>query len=143
MLFRSRINALLRVPIYLGSSEHTITTSIGIAVMDDDTRSAADLLKFADLAMYQAKLEGRNKSRFYSEALQEAVQFRSIIKKDLQRALDKGELCIYYQPQISSVDGRLCGMEALIRWHHPSLGVLTPAAFLAIAEETEIGRAHV
>mgnify|MGYP002720393062 FL=1 len=86
--------------------------------------------------MYQAKLDGRNKSRFYSDALQEAVQFRSIIKNDLQRALEKQELRIYYQPQIRAADGSLCGMEALLRWHHPRLGVLSPAAFLGIAEET-------
>ena len=136
IVLADRINAQLRAPIFLGSTEHTITASIGIAVLDRGTKSAADLLKYADLAMYQAKLDGRNKSRFYSDALQEAVQFRSIIKNDLQRALEKQELRIYYQPQIRAADGSLCGMEALLRWHHPRLGVLSPAAFLGIAEET-------
>jgi diguanylate cyclase len=69
-------------------------------------------------------------------SLQEAVQFRSIIKNDLQRALEKDELHIYYQPQIRSADGSLHGMEALLRWHHPRLGVLAPGVFLPIAEET-------
>lgn len=131
-----RINVQLRAPVFLGSREHTITASIGIAVLDRSTKTAADLLKYADLAMYQAKLDGRNKSRFYSDALQEAVQFRSVIKNDLQRALEKNELRIYYQPQIRAADGSLCGMEALLRWHHPRLGVLSPAAFLGITEET-------
>lgn len=136
VVLADRINTQLRAPVFLGTSEHTITTSIGIAVLADSTRSAADLLKYADLAMYQAKLDGRNKSRFYSDALQQAVQFRSVIKNDLQRALEKNELQIYYQPQIRAADGGLSGMEALLRWHHPRLGVLSPAAFLGIAEET-------
>jgi diguanylate cyclase (GGDEF)-like protein len=136
IVLADRINARLREPIFIGSTEQTITTSIGIAVLGNTTDNAADLLKYADLAMYQAKLDGRNKSRFYSVSLQEAVQFRSLIKNDLQRALEKNELQIYYQPQIRSADGSLRGMEALLRWHHPRLGVLSPAAFLAIAEET-------
>lgn len=136
IVLADRINATLREPIFIGATEQTITTSIGIAVLGNTTDNAADLLKYADLAMYQAKLDGRNKSRFYSVSLQEAVQFRSLIKNDLQRALEKNELKIYYQPQIRSVDGGLRGMEALLRWHHPRLGVLSPAAFLPIAEET-------
>nr|WP_315493411.1 EAL domain-containing protein [uncultured Rhodoferax sp.] len=136
IVLADRINATLRESIFIGSTEQTITTSIGIAVLGNTTDNAADLLKYADLAMYQAKLDGRNKSRFYSVSLQEAVQFRSLIKNDLQRALEKDELKIYYQPQIRSADGGLRGMEALLRWHHPRLGVLSPAAFLAIAEET-------
>jgi diguanylate cyclase len=136
IVLADRINANLREPIYVGSAEQTITASIGIAVLGNTTDNAADLLKYADLAMYQAKLEGRNKSRFYSVSLQEAVQFRSLIKNDLQRALEKNELQIYYQPQIRSADGSLHGMEALLRWHHPRLGVLAPGVFLPIAEET-------
>jgi diguanylate cyclase len=136
IVLADRINANLREPIFIGSVEQTITASIGIAVLGNTTDNAADLLKYADLAMYQAKLEGRNKSRFYSVSLQEAVQFRSLIKNDLQRALEKNELQIYYQPQIRSADGSLHGMEALLRWHHPRLGVLAPGVFLPIAEET-------
>jgi diguanylate cyclase len=136
IVLANRINANLREPIYVGSAEQNITASIGIAVLGNTTDNAADLLKYADLAMYQAKLEGRNKSRFYSVSLQEAVQFRSLIKNDLQRALEKNELQIYYQPQIRSADGSLHGMEALLRWHHPRLGVLAPGVFLPIAEET-------
>jgi diguanylate cyclase len=136
IVLADRINANLREPIFIGSVEQTITASIGIAVLGNTTDNAADLLKYADLAMYQAKLEGRNKSRFYSVSLQEAVQFRSLIKNDLQRALEKNELQIYYQPQIRSADGSLHGMEALLRWHHPRLGVLAPGIFLPIAEET-------
>lgn len=136
LVLAERINTSLREPIVVGGTEHTITTSIGIAVLDDTIYSTTDLLKFADLAMYQAKLEGCNKSRFYSEALQQAVLFRSVIKNDLQRALEKSELQIYFQPQICSIKGNLSGMEALLRWHHPRLGVLSPAVFLGIAEET-------
>jgi diguanylate cyclase len=136
IVLADRINTKLREPIYIGSTEQTITASIGIAVLGNTTDNAADLLKYADLAMYQAKLDGRNKSRFYSVSLQEAVQFRALIKNDLQRALEKDELKIYYQPQIRSADGSLRGMEALLRWHHPRLGVLSPGVFLPIAEET-------
>jgi diguanylate cyclase (GGDEF)-like protein len=136
MVFAERINTKLREPILIGPAELIITTSIGIAVLGNTTDSATDLLKYADLAMYQAKQQGRNQSRFYSVALQEAVQFRSLIKHDLQHALEKGEIKLYFQPQIRSSDGTVCGMEALLRWHHPRMGVLSPAAFLPVAEET-------
>ncbi|OIQ99330.1 cyclic di-GMP phosphodiesterase Gmr [mine drainage metagenome] len=136
VLLADRIVLMLQEPIQLGVTEQVITTSIGIATLGTCANNAVDLLKFADVAMYQAKQDGRNQSRFYSSALQEVVQSRAIMKHDLKRALERNEFRVFYQAQISAADGSLGGMEALLRWQHPTLGLLAPAAFLSVAEET-------
>lgn len=136
MLLADRIVAMLQNPVLLGTSEHVVTTSIGIAVLGTCAENAVDLLKFADVAMYQAKHGGRNQSRFYSAELQEAVQSRANIKRDLKKALGSREFEVYYQAQINPVDGSLGGIEALLRWRHPDLGMLSPAKFMPVAEET-------
>ncbi|MBK9026775.1 MAG: EAL domain-containing protein [Propionivibrio sp.] len=135
-LLADRIVALLQEPIHLVASDHVVTTSIGIAVLDTCAENVVDLLKCADVAMYQAKQDGRNQSRYYSTTLQESVQLRASMKQDMKKALERGEFKVYYQAQISSADGSLGGMEALLRWQHPALGLLAPAAFLTVAEET-------
>ncbi len=135
-LLADRLVDALRLPFILGSgTSHTATASIGIATYDPANDNVTDLLRFADIAMYQAKQDGRNQSRAYSTALQETAQNRARIKHDLLSAITNDELRIYYQAQICSADGSLGGMEALIRWQHPQLGLLSPAAFIAIAEE--------
>lgn len=135
-LLADRIIALLQEPIHLDESEHVVTTSIGIAVLDTCAENVVDLLKCADVAMYQAKQDGRNQSRYYSPALQESVQIRASMKQDMKKALERGEFNVYYQAQIDSADASLGGMEALLRWQHPVHGLLSPAAFLPVAEET-------
>jgi EAL domain-containing protein (putative c-di-GMP-specific phosphodiesterase class I) len=120
----------------IGSTAQIVTASIGIAILDECADNAVDLLKCADVAMYRAKEEGRNQSQFYSAELQDAVQHRANMKHDLHHALERGEFRIYYQAQIRPADGTLGGMEALLRWHHPRLGVLLPADFIPLAEET-------
>ncbi len=135
-LLADRIIALLQEPIHLDESEHVVTTSIGIAVLDTCAENVVDLLKCADVAMYQAKQDGRNQSRYYSPALQESVQIRASMKQDMKKALERGEFKVYYQAQIDSADASLGGMEALLRWQHPVHGLLSPAAFLPVAEET-------
>jgi diguanylate cyclase (GGDEF) domain len=131
-----RIVAALQVPVQLGATEQIITTSIGIAILEHGTNSELDLLKSADVALYHAKRAGRNQSQFYSAALQDAVEYRARMKHDLVKALERNEFRLFYQAQIQSVDHRIGGMEALLRWQHPTLGLLTPDAFLPIAEET-------
>lgn len=144
MLLADRIVGRLQAPISLGVTEQIITTSIGIATLGASTNDQADLLKFADLAMYQAKKDGGNQRRFYSAALQEAARLRTGIKHDLKNALERSEFKAFYQAQIDASDGRLAGVEALIRWQHPTRGLLTPEEFLSVAEETgqiiEIGK---
>lgn len=131
-----RIIAALREPILIGSSEQVVSASIGIAVLGTCADRADDLLRCADVAMYRAKQDGRNQSQFYSVLLQDAVQRRANIKRDLHNALERGEFEIYYQAQIHASDGTLGGMEALLRWRHPTRGVLPPGEFLSVAEET-------
>ncbi|MDY7540173.1 EAL domain-containing protein [Undibacterium sp. 5I1] len=135
-LLADRIVVMLQCPISTGVTEQIITTSIGIALLDVSTNNGDDLLKFADVAMYQAKQDGRNQSRFYSASLQETVEFRSLMKNDLYKALEREEFLVFYQAQINSVDGSLGGMEALVRWQHPRFGLLSPIAFMSVAEET-------
>lgn len=136
-LLADRLVAALQTPIVVGATPHLTTASIGVATHDPEDGNAADLLRFADMAMYQAKQEGRNRSRSYSAALQESANTRSKIKHDLLSAIQNGELRVFYQAQIRASDGSLGGMEALIRWQHPVLGLLAPGHFIAIAEESK------
>jgi diguanylate cyclase len=136
MQLADRIVAMLRAPVQFGATEQIITTSIGIATLTFGSDSQIDLLKSADVALYHAKHAGRNQSKFYSVALQDAVQYRTKMKRDLKKALELNEFRLFYQAQISSTDGSLSGMEALLRWQHPELGLLAPDAFLSIAEES-------
>lgn len=132
----NRIIETLQNPIQLGATERVITTSIGIATLGENAGNEVDLLKCADVALYQAKEDGRNQSRFFSADLQEAVQFQQKMKHDLRKALERHEFRVFYQAQINAHDGSLGGVEALLRWQHPTLGLLAPAKFLAIAEES-------
>lgn len=135
-LLAERLIAVLQAPFLLGGMTHITTASIGVASYDPALGNGTDLLRFADMAMYQAKHEGRNQSRSYSATLQQAAKQRARIKHDLKHAVRNGELQVFYQAQIRAADGSLGGMEALVRWQHPELGLLAPAAFIAVAEET-------
>ncbi|WP_051516984.1 bifunctional diguanylate cyclase/phosphodiesterase [Herbaspirillum sp. RV1423] len=135
-LLADRLISVLQDPIVLNSLELVITASVGIAVLGESTESASDLLKHADVAMYRAKQDGRNQYRFYSERLHAAVQHLTDLKRELHRALPNNEFVVYYQPQFSAVDESLCGMEALVRWRHPRMGLLTPGDFISVAEDT-------
>lgn len=130
------IVAMLQSPVQLGITEQIITTSIGIAHTSAEALHGLDLLKSADVALYHAKRAGRNQSQFYTTELQDAVEYRARMKHDLNRALERNEFRLFYQAQIRSDNHQLGGMEALLRWQHPSLGLLAPDAFLSIAEET-------
>lgn len=135
-LLGDRLIGAFREPIMLSSLELVVTASIGVAVLGDSSESATDLLKHADVAMYRAKRDGGNQYRFYSEKLHEAVQHLVNMKRDLHKALERSEFQVFYQPQFSTKDQRLCGMEALIRWSHPRLGLLGPGDFISITEDT-------
>lgn len=131
-----RIVEVLRHPITLRYSEHVVTASIGVAVYDEHTETVSDLLKSADMAMYQAKQEGRNKSRFFSDELQRAVILRARLKRDMFHAFTSKQFELFYQPQFDVANRCLGGIEALLRWRHPELGLLSPVQFLPVAEET-------
>ena len=131
----ARILQDLAVPYDLGTQIH-ITASIGIAVFSNDTTGPEEMIKHADMALYRAKDLGRSQYHFHSEQLDIAIIERVTLAGDLHHALDRGELELYYQPQVEVQSGRIVGLEALARWHHPKHGLLYPTRFIPIAEKT-------
>jgi diguanylate cyclase (GGDEF)-like protein/PAS domain S-box-containing protein len=123
-------------PVMLGSKEFFVTCSIGVAVHPTDGASASGLIEHADIAMYRAKKLGRNNFQFYTPAMNEEAMERVRIESALRNALERGEFVLHYQPQVNLVSGQVVGMEALIRWQHPELGVVAPHRFITVAEET-------
>jgi EAL domain-containing protein (putative c-di-GMP-specific phosphodiesterase class I) len=114
-----------------------------MALHPDDGNDTASLLRNADAAMYAAKAAGRNTFRFYDEAMNRRASQRLALESDLRRAVARHQLELFYQPQIRSADGRLAGVEALLRWRHPERGLVSPVEFIPLAEEagiiTELG----
>jgi diguanylate cyclase (GGDEF)-like protein len=124
-----------REPISLNGKEHLVSTSIGVAIAPPgDDRLSDELVSDADAAMYQAK---RTKSGFavFDEAQRQLVRDRLDVERALNKAIEEGELAVYYQPIIDATTRRLYGFEALVRWHNPEQGLIPPGEFLAIAEE--------
>lgn len=124
-------------PYVLGSEVH-VTASVGISVFSPDMRGAEDLLKRADVALDRAKESGRNQYHFHSETLDTATVERVTLGGDLRHAVALGELRLEYQPQVDIETGRIIGLEALARWHHPTRGVIAPSRFIPIAEKNGI-----
>jgi EAL domain-containing protein (putative c-di-GMP-specific phosphodiesterase class I) len=117
----------------------TIGASIGIAIAAEDDRvSASDLINHADTAMYAAKASGRLAVRVFSAEAEQMSRRRLQLRKEMASAIESGQFMLHYQPQIRLSDGSIAGVEALIRWNHPIYGLLTPAAFLDIAEESPL-----
>ena len=130
-----RVLASLNRPYTLDGYQHHSTCSIGATLFDGQQNAVGELLKRADLAMYQAKAAGRNTIRFFDPAMQTAVIQRAAMESDLRNGLIAGEFVVHYQPQLDG-DGRITGAEALLRWNHPMRGMVPPGAFIALAEET-------
>ncbi|MBK1672293.1 hypothetical protein CKO35_03055 [Ectothiorhodospira shaposhnikovii] len=133
-----KILGVLKNPIRLDEHEVVVTASIGIALYPDDGRDADTLLKHADLAMYHAKSEGRNDYHFFAPNLSEGVLERLKLEAALRRASSNDELILHYQPQIDLDSRNLVGVEALVRWHHPDLGLTSPSDFIPLAEDIGI-----
>ncbi|RKQ92289.1 PAS domain S-box-containing protein/diguanylate cyclase (GGDEF)-like protein [Solirubrobacter pauli] len=132
-----RILDLLATPIRTGGRELTLRASLGVSVAQGaDPRDAEDLLRDADAAMYHAKRDGHGGYRLFEPAMHADVLARLELRTDLQRAIDAGELELHYQPVVRLVDGATTGFEALMRWRHPERGLISPADFIPIAEET-------
>jgi diguanylate cyclase (GGDEF)-like protein len=131
-----KIIAAVHEPMTLLGHQVAVSASIGIASYPDDGKDPATLLANADLAMYRAKQLGRHRAALYSADLGQTAQERFEIESDMRKALDAGEFRLYFQPKIAFHNGRMLGVEALIRWHHPKLGVLGPDRFIPIAEES-------
>jgi diguanylate cyclase (GGDEF)-like protein/PAS domain S-box-containing protein len=132
----ARIIGAITAPHSIGGSQMHVTGSIGISVYRDELTKPDDIMREADLALYEAKGSGRDKYVFHSEALDLAVRERVTMVEELRAALDRGEFEVYYQPQVEVSSRQIIGVEALLRWNHPSRGLLTPGHFIAIAEKT-------
>jgi diguanylate cyclase (GGDEF)-like protein/PAS domain S-box-containing protein len=130
-----KLRMALAQPYDLGDRQFHCPASVGIALFRGDSDSIETVLKHADLAMYQAKNAGRNTLRFFDPAMQTALDQRSAMESDLRVAIDRGQLHLYYQPQIDAA-GRIVGAEALIRWQHPEHGLVPPGDFIPLAEDT-------
>jgi len=125
----------LNQPYQLVGHDYRNTPSIGVTLLNGQHHSADDLLKQADIAMYQAKKSGRNTLRFFDPRMQEAINVQVSMEKDLQAAVEQGAFELHYQAQMDST-GKVIGAEALIRWAHPIRGMVPPADFIPLAEET-------
>lgn len=122
-------------PFDIAEQQQYSTCSIGLAIFDQQTVSFDDVLKGADLAMYQAKAAGRNTMSFFSVDMQARITKRVALESDLRAALEKREFLVYYQPQINA-GGSMVGAEALVRWNNPTRGLVSPIDFIPIAEDT-------
>ncbi|MGN8005444.1 putative bifunctional diguanylate cyclase/phosphodiesterase, partial [Acidovorax sp. 22279] len=130
-----KLLASLNQPFDLDGAQHYSTPSIGITLFGDERLTVDELLKRADLAMYQAKAAGRNTQRFFDPDMQAAVNARSNLEADLRQGLARGELLVHYQPVVDH-HARLLGAEALVRWRHPQRGMISPGDFIPLAEQT-------
>uniref|UniRef100_A0A7S9J0Q0 EAL domain-containing protein n=1 Tax=Shewanella eurypsychrophilus TaxID=2593656 RepID=A0A7S9J0Q0_9GAMM len=131
-------NILLRLaePYNLGNDTAYITASIGITLYPDDASTIENLLKHADQAMYAAKDQGRNRFHYFTPSMQEEARYRMVLIRDLRKAVKQQEFEVYYQPIIDLTNEQVYKAEALIRWHHPERGLVSPAEFIPIAEDT-------
>ncbi len=127
---------VMATPFNLSSQHLYITLSVGAAIYPDDGETADELVKNADAAMYHAKDDGRNTYQFYTESMTEKAFERIAMETSFRNALKKNEFIVYYQPQIDAKTENLIGMEALVRWQHPDMGLISPSKFLGFAVET-------
>ncbi|MEW8509101.1 MAG: bacteriohemerythrin [Candidatus Thiodiazotropha sp.] len=135
-----KVLAAFDSPFILEDHEIRITTSLGVCIYPRDGDDAATLLRNADAAMYRAKEEGRNTFQFYSREMTSNAFERVLLENSLHQAIRNNELRLVYQPQLDIQSHRLIGFEALVRWQHPQLGMVSPAKFIPLAEET--GQIH-
>ncbi|TLM99756.1 EAL domain-containing protein, partial [bacterium] len=131
-----KVLEVLQQPWLINGHEFYITASIGIAIYPADGEDTETVMKHADIAMYRAKEKGRNNYQLFTPAMNSRIVERQAMENSLRHALERGEFTVYYQPQVHTGEGRINGMEALVRWQHPDLGLVAPDQFIPLAEET-------
>ena len=131
-----RITAALTRPMSLGGRELVVTASVGISIYPEDGRTASTLIKNADTAMYRAKESGRNGYQMYAPAMNARTLEHLALESALHKALERGELCLHYQPLVVPGTHKVVAAEALLRWNHPELGLVSPGDFIPLAEDT-------
>ncbi len=136
-MIAEKIREALAVPYHILNHVHHSSPSIGVRLFCGDDEHVEDLLKHADAAMYEAKNAGRNQVRFFDPSLQHALEIRAAMETDLRAALREGQFRLYFQVQFAD-DNRAIGAEALIRWMHPQRGMVSPAEFIPLAEDTSL-----
>jgi diguanylate cyclase (GGDEF)-like protein len=136
MAVLTRVRESFLAPFKLGDQAPTLTCSVGISVYPIDSKDPGGMIKQADTAMYAAKEAGRNAYRFYTADMNARVQARLQLETDMRRGLMDDEFFLVYQPQVEMRTGRACGVEALLRWRDPERGVIGPAEFIPVAEES-------
>ena len=130
------LDAELRRPFHIDEMELRLTASIGVAIDDGLSADPVSLLRDADIALYRAKEHGKARTEVFNSALREAILIRHRLQNDMNRAIETGEIFLVYQPIVTVAEGRTVGFEALVRWRHPELGLISPVQFIPIAEET-------
>ncbi len=128
----------LSSPYHVLEHELLSSPSVGVAIFPDDGGDADTLMKNADAAMYHAKGRGRNNFQLFTYAMSDEVREGMTLERDLRLALERDEFSLHYQPKIEASDGRISGVEALLRWHHPERGMVSPDTFIPIAEESNL-----
>lgn len=131
-----KILAAIAKPAMIESHQLTVTCSIGISLFPRDGEDPSTLLKNADAAMYKAKEQGRNSIQYYTAEINSRVFQRLMLENSLRAALERNEFALHYQPQVSLLNGQVIGMEALLRWQHAELGMISPVNFIPLAEDT-------
>jgi diguanylate cyclase (GGDEF)-like protein/PAS domain S-box-containing protein len=132
----NKLLATLSRPIEISGHNISTTVSIGVSIFPDDGGDTDELLKNADIAMYKAKEAGKNNCQFYTKGMNATAVNYLLLENDLRRAIEQQQLVLYYQPQVDLRTGDMMGVEALVRWQHPDRGLVSPAHFIPLAEET-------
>ena len=136
MVLAQRIITAICAPYNIGGHNIVIGASIGIALIDRDCGGAADIMRYADMALYRAKNEGRNRACVYDAAMDADLSKRKLLEGDLRQAIEEGQLRLMYQPIVNKSGDTMMGVEALCRWNHPTRGEISPVEFIAIAEHS-------
>jgi diguanylate cyclase (GGDEF)-like protein len=131
-----KICAAIKEPYDLNGLQAVVDVSIGISWTSDDAIGSTELMKQADVALYRAKADGRSAYRFFEPKMLARIEAQRILEGDLGRGVAKGQFELFYQPVVNIEEGRIVGLEALVRWHHPERGLVSPADFIPVAEET-------